>query len=66
MKRGGAVNEWVQTVFLIMFGFFAGVLFTSTTLGNYERPDRWEDGGTISHQGKIYRLQAVEDSSAKQ
>lgn len=65
MVRGGTVKEWGHIVFWIMLGFFSGVLFTGTTLGNYERPSKWEDGGTISHQGKTYRLQAIESSSEK-
>lgn len=65
MVRGGTVKELGHIVFWIMLGFFSGVLFTGTTLGNYERPSKWEDGGTISHQGKTYRLQAIESSSEK-
>jgi hypothetical protein len=47
-------------IFWIMFGFFSGVLVISATMGNYERPYKWEDGGIITHQGKSYKLQEIE------
>jgi len=46
-------------IFWIMFGFFSGVLFISSTMVNYERPYKWEDGATITHQGKSYKLQEI-------
>lgn len=46
-------------IFWIMLGFFSGVLFISSTMVNYERPYKWEDGATISHQGKSYKLQEI-------
>ena len=47
-------------VFWVMFGFFSGVLFLSSTMVNYERPYKWEDGGVITHQGKSYKLQEID------
>jgi hypothetical protein len=52
-------------VFWVMFGFFSGVLFISSTMVNYERPYKWEDGGIITHQGKAYKLQEVSLSLEK-
>ncbi len=52
-------------VFWIMFGFFSGVLFISSTMVNYERPYKWEDGGIITHQGKSYKLQEIAQPDAK-
>jgi len=49
-----------ETMFWVMLGFFFGVIFVATLQGNYERPDKWEDGGIITHQGKWYKLQHVE------
>jgi len=52
-------------VLFIMFGFFSGVLFISSTMVNYERPYKWEDGGVITHQGKSYKLQEITQPDEK-
>jgi hypothetical protein len=33
--------------------------------GNYERPNKWENGGIISHQGVSYKLQEVSPASGE-
>lgn len=52
-------------VFWVLFGFFSGVLFLSSTMVNYERPYKWEDGGIITHQGKSYKLQEIKPAEEK-
>ena len=46
-----------DNIFWAMFGFLIGIFFLTLTLENYERPNVWEDGGIIIHQGKSYKLQ---------